>query len=273
MKTTILFAVAFAAFQMSAQAQTTNHANLSYSAGPKEDLSRLAGQMLDDTNKARIALKDGNHQLAAEDVNRASTDLANIEAGAHGAAMIPVYREFVSISILGPVRAEQNARNRKSAHGAVVHEVAGDYTRVSVSTTVAKNGLDAAKAALQKREWKRADGALADVQDGVQMESIESDMPLSRARENLILARLAVRQDHYSEATAALQSAAKALSQYEAEGGSHVSEAKQMQQQISKFAPEIQQEHAQAIATINKWWNTTSNWSPYDDNEQESARR
>jgi hypothetical protein len=281
MKTTILFALAFAAFQMSAQTQPPNKPNTSYSAGTKEDLSRFAGQMLDDTNRARAALKKGDHQLAREDVNRARTELQKIEADAHGATMIPVYQEFVSISILSPVRAEQNARaqgnnaERKGAESskpAAVNEVAGDYTRVMVSTTVARNGIDAARAALDQREWKKADLALSDVQEGVQIESVESDMPLARTRENLILARAAIRDGHYHEAKAALENAAKALSQYEDRGGRRASEAKQMEEEVNQLAQNLEKEHTGAVSAINKWWNTTATWSPYDRSQTSASR-
>lgn len=270
MRTSIFLALAFAAFQMSAQTPAKDNPDTSYSAGPKEDLARLAGQMLDDTNQARTALKRGDHQVAAEDVNRARDELRRIEAQAHGATIVPLYREFVSVSILAPVQAEQKTATQQQPEA--VHEVAGDYTRAVVSTAVAKVSLDAAKAALDQHDWKTADTDLADVQKGVQAESFESDMPLSRARENLILARAAVVHGHYSEARAALTAAAKALSQYEPQGGTHSSEARQMQRQIENLAGNIQQEHADAIASINKWWNTTSNWTPYTPSQTSASR-
>lgn len=269
MRTSIFLSLAFAVFQMSAQTPAKNNPDASYSAGPKEDLARLAGQMLAETNQARTALKSGDHHTAIEDVNRARQELKKIEAQAHGATIVPLYREFVSISILAPATAEQKTQNQQQPEA--VHEVAGDYTRAVVSTAVAKASLDAAKAALDQGDWKAADTDLADVQKGVRAESFKSDMPLSSARENLILARAAVRQGHYSEATAALDNAAKALSQYESQGGTHSSEAREMQQQIQNFAGNIQQQ-GDAVATINKWWNTTSNWTPYAET-QTSARR
>jgi hypothetical protein len=277
---TILFSLVLAGFGLNAQNSSPNHKGnvRSDSAGSKEDLSRLAGQMLDDVNKAKIALKKGNYQLATQDVNRARSTLERIEAGAHGATLIPVYQEFVSVSILSPIRMEQNTRKQSRASNkqpaaqvstgnAVVHEVAGDYTRVMVSTVVAKNGLDAAKAALAMSDWKTAEDALSDVQEGVQIQSVKSDMPLSEARENLILARAAVRQGRYAEAKTALDTAAKSLSEYEAEGAPHASEAKSLQPQIEDLARNIEQQHAEAAAKINKWWNITSNWDPYKSAE------
>ncbi len=228
------------------------------SAGAREDISTWAGKMLDQTNQARTAIKNGASQQALTDVNKAESDLQQVESRAHGSTMIPVYQEFVSVSILRPVQAEQKARK-----GAVVHEVSGDYTSVVVNTTVAKNSLAAARQALERNDLKQADSALADVQEGVEIRSSEADMPVVRARENLILARSAARNDKYGEAETALQAASKALARYEQENGPHATEAKALQQQISDYASKIQKDHSQAVSKINGWWNETADWSPY----------
>ncbi len=234
-----IFAVlALAAFQISAQASTPSHAQAvnADSAGPKEDLSRLAGRMLDDTNQARAALHKGDHQAAIQDVRRAQHDLQEVRSQAHGDTVIPVYQEFVSVSILDPVVAEKKSRK---AGATAVNEVAGEYSQVTVNTTVAENALAAAAFALKKGDWKTADAGLSDVQDGVQIESVKADLPLARARENLVLARQAARDGHYSEARATLESTSKALSTYAAEGGVHAAAAKQLHQQIDTFAQSL----------------------------------
>lgn len=247
------------------------------SAGNKEDLSVLAGKMLDETNQARIAIKDKNKTSALRDVEEAQAELRNIQSRARGATMIPVYQEFVSVSMLTPVIAEQNARRanaqNKTNQPAVVHEVAGDYTNVEVSTAVAQRNLEAAKAALEKGNWNLADRALSDVQEGVSIEEIEANMPLTRARENLILARSAAEKGNYTEAQAALKAASNALSNYINAGRPHAAEAKSLKQQIDSFYSNLPQNHADAVAKINNWWNTTSDWTPYQSAGQMSARR
>jgi hypothetical protein len=241
----------FAAVQIQAQAKTFQ------SAGSREDISTLAGKMLDYTNRARAAIKDSNQQLALQDVNKAESYLQQVEARAHGSTMIPVYQEFVSVSILSPVRAEQRARH------SVVHQVAGDYTSVVVNTTVAKNNLAAAKTALEHQNLSTADAALSDVQEGVQIEATEADMPLVKARENLILARSNAREGKYGETQAALQAASKALGTYAQENGPHASAARDLQQQIDSADKDLQQNHADILTKINQWWNTTADWTPY----------
>jgi YfdX protein len=268
----ILLALVFGAFELCAQnsAPSQTAKLTSYSAGSKEDLSRLAGQLVDETNNARAALKNGSDQAAIDEVNQAQRILNRIEARAPRMHLVPVYQEFVSVSILTPVVAEHNSRKalqQKVANNnngpAVVHQVAGEYTRVMLDTNIAKKALATAEYDLGMADWNGADRALSEVQEAVGIESVKSDMPLSRARENLILARFAVRQKNYSEAKDSLEAASRALAAYVAEGGTHAEQAKDLEQPIRELANNIQQDNAQAVSTINDWWNTTSNWSAY----------
>jgi hypothetical protein len=274
MRSTIFAAgIVFAALQLWAHHNPVNGQNVS-SAGIREDLSTLAGNMLNETNQARTAVKSGNLDLVQEHVNRAQADLQKVEALAKGSTLIPVYQEFVSVSILGPVQTEQAARHTNAqlsskpkgplnVKNPVVHEVAGIYTSVVVSTTVAKDSLDAAAAALSRGDLLTADSALADVQEGVQIRSDKGDMPLEEARENLILARARARNGKYAESQAALKAASEALLMYAQEGEPHANQAREMAQEINAYNQNLQQNHVDAIAKINKWWNTVSDWSPY----------
>lgn len=243
------------------------------SAGSKEDLSVMAGKMLDQTNKARAEIKQNDKSAALRDVEQAQTDLRDIQNHANGATTIPVYREFVSVSILNPVRAEQAARHSNLKSVATVHQVAGDYTDVAVNTTVAEKNLAAARTALNEGKLKLADQALADVQEGVSIEEVEANMPLARARENLILARAAAEKDNYSEVHAALASSSKALSNYSEAGGQHANEANSLKQQIDSYNQNVQQNHSDAVAKINQWWNTTTDWTSYKSGAHLSASR
>lgn len=258
----ILFCCAFfCAAGIAAQRQSVN--SNEPSAGSKEDLSILAGKMLDQTNNAREAIKDQNKAAALRDVEQARTELRDIQAKANGATTIPVYQEFVSVSILNPVQAEHAAR-RRAHNEATVHQVAGDYTDVAVNTTVAQKNLEAAKQALNEGNLKLADEALADVQEGVSIEEVEANMPLARARENLILARAAAEKGRYGEAHAALASASRALSSYINQNGQHVDQARSLKQQIDSYDQNLQQNHTNIVSEINQWWNTTSGWTPYE---------
>jgi flagellin-specific chaperone FliS len=268
----LLVGFVFSAFQLpvlGSQTQVSHRSVASASAGPREDISIWASKMLEETNRARLAIKNKNEQRAVEDVDRAEADLKRVQSEAQGSTMVPVYQEFVSISFLTPIRAEQNARiaashaGASSAKPAAVQQVAGSYTDVVVNTTVAKNNLAMAKSALGRGDLGTADAALADVQEGVKTEATEANMPLARVRENLILARSAVRHNNFTEAKVSLEAASNALATYERSGGAHAADAKTLQQQIDSYAPNIQQNHSDAVTKINKWWNTTADWTPY----------
>src|SRR5690348_15210836 len=86
----LLFAFAFTAFEL--QAQNTHRASADMtSAGPREDISVWAGKMIDETNRARQAIKDGKEQAAIQHVNRAEADLREVESKANGSTLVPLY--------------------------------------------------------------------------------------------------------------------------------------------------------------------------------------
>jgi hypothetical protein len=273
-RTVLLTCTVLAVVQLWAR-ETPASDRIASSAGIREDLSTLAGSMLDETNRARTAIKKGNLELAQEHVNRAEADLQKVEGQAKGSTMIPVYQEFVSVSFLRPGQTETairrtNAQPAPKPNGLsqdgkkpIVHEVAGIYTSFVVNTTVAKDNLAAAKAALSNGDLLTADDALANVQEGVQIRSIKSDMPLEEARENLVLARARARNGNYQESQAALRAASDALSRYAQDGGPHASEARALEQEINTYNQDLQRNHPNAIAKINRWWNTVADWSPY----------
>lgn len=241
----------------------------SYSAGSKEDVSRLAGNMLGQVNQARAGIKKGSDSIALAHVKKAQNDLKQVEAKTNNATIVPVYHEFVSTSILTPVRTEQRANahpqaNQPAGNGGnqkkVVHEVAGNYSEMLVSTQVAKTNLDAALTDLKRGDLSDADKALARVQQGVKFRANKADMPLAKARQNLILARESARTGEYSETKAALQAASQALATYQQNGGPHSTDAANLKKQIDSYSQNVMQNHADAISTINQWWNTTMGW-------------
>jgi len=239
----------------------------SASAGPKEAAARLGLDMLDHTNKARTAIANKNKQAALNDIDAATSDLTKAQSDAQG-KIIPLYQEFASVSVVAPVRAEQqkNAANSNSSATSnkpvpeTVHQVAGGYSVMEIDTDGAMSHLNAAKTALNNENWNAADKDLAALQDGVVFASYRSDMPLVRAQENLILARRNAREDNYRETRAALASSAKALAAYAQESGPHANDAKNLQQEIQSYDQHIMKTHSDAVSKIDGWWNTASNW-------------
>lgn len=83
------------------------------------------------------------------------------------------------------------------------------------------------------------------------MESVESDMPLARSRKF----DSGSGDSHFNETQASLQAASKALANYVTGNTSHKQQAENLQQQINQLAGSIRQNHAEAVAEINGWWN------------------
>jgi YfdX protein len=243
----------------------TSDSNSPSNAGPREMAARHGLDMLDQTNKARTAIGNKNKQEALNDIGIAIKDLQKARSERQG-KVIPLYQEFASVSVVAPVRAEQTAESSSSNASssgkspASVHQVHGSYSVMELNTEGTISQLNAAKAALKNDDWKTADKDLAAVQDGVVFASYQSDLPLVRAQENLILARQNARKGNFQEVHAALASSAKALAAYEVQGGSHVDDAKNLQHQISSYNQHIDQDHKDAIKKIDGWWNTASNW-------------
>ncbi len=110
----------------------------------------------------------------------------------------------------------------------------GGFTEVGVDVGASKERLQMALNALNENDWKGADAALNEVENGVVMESMESDLPLLRARENLAVAQAAARRDRWTETRTALRAAGRALNEYAQTRPARASEAKYLTQQIDQ---------------------------------------
>jgi hypothetical protein len=108
----LLFVFAFTAFELHAQNARSASADRT-SAGSREDISVWAGKMIDETNRARQAIKDGKEQAAMQHVNRAEGDLRQVESRANGSTLVPLYHEFVSVSILNLLRRNTKLASRQ----------------------------------------------------------------------------------------------------------------------------------------------------------------
>jgi hypothetical protein len=246
--------------------------------------SRSAVRVLADTNEARTAIAQGNKARATQCVDDALSALGQIQG-----ASIPIYTEFSQVAILGPIQEQQRRshggsanNNRPGATGEAsrqaenqpgtsaqtggkapaVKEVAQEFTAVTLDANMAKDHLQAARTALNNGDTKQADTALAAVQDGVGLVSVEADRPLLRARENLMLARTLAQQGHYDQVSAPLRAAADALDTYRTVNQAHGSDAGNLSQQIRSYASSFSSaNHSDAAQKIEQWWDQTRSWT------------
>ena len=230
--------------------------------------SDTVNRMLRETHWASRAIRDDNTPLAKVDVNKALQIASQLTATHTGSGdLIPLYSELGQYTMIGPSRRTASGANANTAQAnantsthVAVRQVVGNYTSVALDLNLAKTHLQAAQQALNNGNTQAALQALRGVQDSVLESSVATDLPLLRARENLMLARAAVNQGEYGEAHAALRAASQALATYDQSGGSHANAAQQLRNQIASYNQSIRQNHANASAQIESWWNQVSGW-------------
>ena len=242
---------------------------------PRTQQSRAAAKMLEHTAHARQAIRSKSRQRAMTHVNEALQAAGKIQTTAK---MIPIYTEFEEVSVIGPLQASRTQTqapteaSREAAEqpaasaqrsGEVVRDVEGDFTSVAVDMSQARRHLDAAKTALQSDDLAQADRALQAVQNSVSMESVEADLPLVKARQNLAMALMQARQGQVSNAQAPLREAVNALESYrQMPGAAHTTEAAQLSKDINNFVSTMQQKtQTQTTDQIQQWWNQVADWT------------
>ena len=253
--------------------------------------SEEASDLLSATDQARNAILNYDKQDALEHVNHALAKAQEIMQQKPG-RMVPIYDELSRYSVIGPVMQSRNrgyegenqeysqqnnstgasqqaqkqtqqqsvARNDERPVG--VQDVVGNFTSVDLDIRLAQDHLTAAKQALEKGDFGGADAALKAVQDGVDVASVSVDLPLARARENLILARESAMSGDQRETKVALRDAARSLREYARFGGSHSSQASALCTQIENASNSASQTSTTSSATqIENWWNQLASWT------------
>jgi YfdX protein len=277
----IPLALATLALSLQAQNQPTNrpnHQSREHNAATHSSRAQMSdevGDLLNATNEARIAVEEGNREDSLFHVNHALQNANRIEGKSQSDRIVPLYQELDRYTVLGPIMAEKhkangteadnrptkNTNQQSRATNPAVQEVTGQFTSVGLDVQQAKEHLTAAKQAIERNEFDKADQALAAVQTGVVVSSVASDLPLVQARDNMTLARSAANRGDYKEAQAALTSASRALDNYSNGNGSHAAEARTLKSQIDTYNRSIQQSHNGAVSKIDSWWDEMADWA------------
>ena len=276
---TALFTLSVITLVISAQAQTKPRSQSNQNSGKAHSAQALrseeVGDLLNATNEARIAIESRNNQDALFHIEHALQNAARLESSTKNGRLVPLYQELDRYTVLAPIMTEKNRTSTTSAgsQGAnttakttrtpnpTIQQVAGQFTSVGLDIQAAKEHLDAAKLAIQQKDFAKADEALAAVQNGVVVTSVASDLPLVRARENMVLARDAASRGNYKDAHAALTAASQALDKYASNQGIHSADARTVKSQIDTFNQSIEQNHADAESKIDSWWDRAADWT------------
>jgi hypothetical protein len=277
----ICLAVAFAVTGLAGpadnSAQNTTNKEMQ---NPKAKLSKELGQMLDATNKARTSIAQHNKQQATKEVDQALNSVNAATTQHTGTDLVPIYTELEQVSVLEPIMnrhktgtataskgssqsgsADRSASTSTQSNAALgVHEVVGNYSGAFLDVSAAKQHLQAAQQALNKNDLNAADRDLQAVQDSVVLESVSADMPLLRARENLVLARSSEDAGKYEQAKRQLHAASTALHDYAQISGSHTQDVSRLRSDIDSYADSLATNHSNADSKIEGWWDQTTNW-------------
>lgn len=237
--------------------------------------SKMAAVLLRHVDQARQEIARGNRDAAAQHVDQALDRVAQIDTRMKAAGrktLVPIYSEFETVSVIAPIEAARGRTPVKtSSHQhdpslgrpmAAIQEVEGRYTAVLLDLEHAKRNLEGARGALKNDQLPVADSALAETQSGVILISIEGDLPLVKARQNLYLAWSAIENGDHKAAQAPLLAAADALAEYREMGAdaASASDAKRMEQDIRAYAAKVSSAPANAKDQVYHWWSKVNSW-------------
>ncbi|PWU02202.1 MAG: hypothetical protein C5B51_21340 [Terriglobia bacterium] len=177
---------------------------------------------------------------------------------------MPISKETertATYSLVKPGKDGQITTSRIKKHTSI-REVTSEVNTTSLNVTSAAGHLRLAQAALEREEWILGDSELAAVPNSVMHQNSEGNMPLLKARENLMLARARVLEDKPGAAEAPLRAAAQALAEFERlSPGPRTVKAEAIRQEIDVYVRHVREDHANAIAQIDLWLDPINEWS------------
>lgn len=242
----------------------------------RAQLSNAATDMMADAQNARKAIAKNDKSGAQKLVNDAVNKLKEVQSMARGQTVVPIYTEIATVAVWEPSEIVQptsgSAERQNTATAgqatvgpppkAAIQDMARSVTAVTVNLPSAANHINASKAALDRGDMKAADSALAQAEGAVIAESVAADLPLIRARENLVLARQRAQANDWPSTRTALKAASDALSDHAAgQGLQHAADASSLKKQIDEYAGNLDKHHEDAAKRIENWWEQAAAWT------------
>ena len=242
-----------------------------------------AGRVLKHVNQARAALSAKNRDEAKQHINQAilltniiRASLPKYDVTARISAgelvyedreqvqdvVVPIFDELERAAILSPVKAAQSdSVDKELEEGSAVVNVDLIQTRAELNIETSRNHLDAALAAIKARKFEQADDRLAAIQNSVRLTRIEVDLPLERARSNLMLARDRFDDGQHKDAQLALRVAIDALLDYKATAQSdRQADVARLLEEMGRVEANQPADASQVRDKLDAWWNLLSGW-------------
>jgi len=222
-------------------------------------LSGMAALLLEHTQQARRAIVAGDGETARNRVDQALSQASEIQARASSPVkplLVPIAAEVERTSHTGPLKRKGWGFDKQTS----VH-VTEDVQRVSLNVTLAADKLRAAKRLLDQDDLASADSELAAVETAVVTQSVTQDVPLAKARENLILARARLLKGKPRNAVTPLKEAAKALRQQELrEPDQRLPDITALRREVEALSGSIRNKPPDALDKLNLWIEMIDQW-------------
>jgi len=270
--------------RISAQIQTTVENTLNKEE--KRYVSLAAGRILKHVNQARFAIAMNAPSASIAHVEKALTlvDIiksvapvysveAKIEAGdikyedtdRIRPLYVTIHDELDRISVLSPVMEAKkmiaDTTGTQSSGGPLVSNAYLSYTRVFFDVAFAEEHLLVARNKLNAENMQLADRLLLTVQLGVLFEYKSMDLPLTRASENLLLAKTFFEEKQIPDSKIALQAAVEALNIYEKRIPRETAgEVGELRSEIVSYIPKIAEGQVGVTEKITGWWDRLVVW-------------
>ena len=218
------------------------------------DVSATAAKIVLAAEEARRAIAAKNKDLALQHVTSALQAAERLNP----LAVAPIYSELETVSIVAPVTSAKKATGTPVP--SAITGVIGGYTRLTLDLNNARLNLGAARMALERDDFVKADRDLLALESGVVLESVATNLPLVRARSDLGLARAAATAGQYDKATASLKAAANGLAAYGATSQPHAADAKALGEEVNTASLNLTRDREQIMGKIDGWWNRVADW-------------
>lgn len=240
---------------------------------PAQDLPGMAAGVLEQTDLARQAIAMNDTPAAIDHIHQAQTlalDIRKQVPADSNSMLIPVYTETERTITYRPVKKSKNdeltaKRLKKDTN---IRDVDATTTSNKLDVAQAELHLRDADAAASQADWTRAQAALQAVSNSVVRTQVNANMPLLRARENLMLAKSRVLEDKSGAAAMPLRSAAQALADYEAVApATRAAKAASMRQELEAYAGKVGRDRENAAQQIDYWLGPIDQWNSEDASE------